>query len=85
MTPTAAAAGFVRLSAFTVEDLAWLIGILEDWLLHASDDTSADLAAFAGNGAFSQPADQHARLIANQLGDHHLTLLNALAATGHQH
>ena len=26
---------------FTVEDLAWLIGVLEDWLLHASDDTSA--------------------------------------------
>ena len=87
MTPTQAAdgEGFVRLSAFTVEDLAWLIGVLEDWLLHASDDTSADLAAFAGNGPFSRPADQHARLIANQLGDHHVTLLHALAATGHEH
>lgn len=31
-----------------------------------------------------RPADQHARLIANQLGDHHVTLLNALAAIGHQ-
>ena len=48
---------------FTVEDLAWLIGVLEDWLLHASYDTSADLATFVGNGAFSRPADQHARVL----------------------
>lgn len=67
-----------------VEDLAWLIGVLEDWLLHATDDTSADLAAFAGNSPFSRTADQHARLIANQLDNHHLTLLKALAAISHQ-
>ena len=52
---------------FTVEDLAWLIGVLEDWLLHASDDTSADLAAFVGHGAFSRPADQHARVLSGQM------------------
>ena len=74
--------GWVRLPVFAVEDLAWLIGVLEDWLLHACDDTTEDLACFAGNGAFTNPAVQHARLIANQLGQHHPRLLHALEAAG---
>jgi hypothetical protein len=28
--------------------------VLEDWLLHASDDVLADLAMFAGNGPFTR-------------------------------
>ena len=74
--------GFLRLAVLQVEDLAWLIGILEDWLLHASDDAYGDLADFAGRGPFTRPADQHGRLIAHQLGDHHVTLLRALRAAG---
>ena len=74
--------GFLRLAVLQVEDLAWLIGILEDWLLHASDDAYGDLADFAGRGPFTRPADQHARIIAHQLGDHHVTLLRALRAAG---
>jgi len=85
-TPTTPAAnaddGFLRLAVLQVEDLAWLIGVLEDWLLHASDDAYDDLAEFAGRGPFTRPADQHGRLIAHQLGDHHVTLLRALRAAG---
>ena len=74
--------GWLRLPVLQIEDLAWLIGILEDWLLHASDDAYDDLAHFAGRGPFTRPADQHGRLIAHQLGDHHVTLLGALRAAG---
>ena len=87
MTPTTttsstAPEGFVLLSVFAVEDLAWLVGILEDWLLHASAEACEDLAEFAGRGAFTRSAEQHARMIARQLGDHHSTLLRALRAAG---
>lgn len=88
MTPTSTTGGpatpdgFVRLSVFMVEDLAWLIGILEDWLLHASEDACEDLAEFAGRGAFTRSTEQHARMIARQLGDHHVTLCRALRSAG---
>ena len=78
----AAPEGFVLLSVFAVEDLAWLVGILEDWLLHASAEACEDLAEFAGRGAFTRSTEQHARMIARQLGDHHSTLLRALRAAG---
>lgn len=90
MTPTATTIsggpavpeGFVLLSVSAVEDLAWLVGILEDWLLHASAEACEDLAEFAGRGAFTRSSGQHARMIARQLGDHHSTLLRALRAAG---
>lgn len=59
--------GWLRLPVLQIEDLAWLIGILEDWLLHAPDDAYDVLAEFAGRGPFTRPADQHGRLIARQL------------------
>ena len=65
-----------------IEDLAWLIGVLEDWLRHASDDAYEDVAHFAGGGAFTRPADQHGRLSAHRLGDHHVTHLRAHRAAG---
>lgn len=65
-----------------VEDLAAIIGVLEDWLLHADDDTLADLARFAGNGPFTARPGQHARLIARELGSHHQHLRRALRAAG---
>jgi len=74
--------GWLRLPILTVEDLAWLIGILEDWLLHASDEAYDDLATFAGRGPFTSHPERHARLIADQLGDYHVTLLKALRAAG---
>lgn len=40
-----------RYAAVCVEELdhsAWLLGRIEDWLLHAHDDTIADWAQFAG-------------------------------------
>jgi hypothetical protein len=40
------------------------------------------LARFAGQGPFTRPADQHARLITHQLGDHHVVLLQALRSAG---
>ncbi len=40
-----------RYAAVAVEELdewAWLLGQLEDWLLHAAEETVADWADFAG-------------------------------------
>lgn len=40
-----------RYAAVHAEELdhwAWLLGRIEDWLLHAHDDTIADWAGFAG-------------------------------------
>ncbi len=40
-----------RYAAVHVEELddwAWLLGRVEDWLLHADDETIADWAAFSG-------------------------------------
>lgn len=31
-----------------LRDLAWLLALLEDWLLHTGDDVRADLATFPG-------------------------------------
>lgn len=31
-----------------LDDWAWLLGRVEDWLLHANHDTIADWAAFSG-------------------------------------
>jgi hypothetical protein len=74
--------GYIRIPTHVIDDLAWLIGVLEDWLLHASDDTAADLAQFAGGGPFTRHPDRHARLIASQLGEHHVVLRRALKAAG---
>ncbi len=31
-----------------IDEWAWLLGCLEDWLLHAQPETAADWAAFSG-------------------------------------
>lgn len=74
--------GFLPVPIDVAEDLTALIGVLEDWLLHASDDTLADLAQFAGGGPFTGRPAQHARLIARELGCHHQNLRRALQAAG---
>ncbi|MEU3456880.1 hypothetical protein ABZ671_25255 [Micromonospora sp. NPDC006766] len=46
-----------------VDDLAHLLGRIEDWLRHADPDTRADLAAFLngpGNGALAATGLLHA-------------------------
>jgi hypothetical protein len=74
--------GFLPVPIDIVEDLTALIGVLEDWLLHASDDVLADLAQFAGGGPFTRRPGQHARLIARELGSHHQQLRRALHTAG---
>ena len=36
--------GWLRLPVLQIEDLAWLIGVLEDWLLHAYGDSRSSPA-----------------------------------------
>jgi hypothetical protein len=36
----------ISLNAFDAEDIAWALGYLEHWLLHAADDTLTDLDEF---------------------------------------
>jgi hypothetical protein len=52
-------------------DLAHLLGVVEDWLLHADDDARADLAGFldgSGNGQLAAAG------LATLLGHNALTL-----------
>lgn len=37
------------------DELAWLLGQLEDWLIHAAEATTADWHAFTGAGGPSIP------------------------------
>lgn len=63
----------VILDADEAADLAHLLSVVEDWLLHADDDAQADLAAFLdGSG--------HGQLAAAGLA----TLLGHNAATLHR-
>jgi hypothetical protein len=39
----------VTLHPHEVEDLYWVLGTLEDWLLHASDEARAELDDLAGH------------------------------------
>ena len=64
-----------------LDEIAWTIGLIEDWLLHTTDDVYNDLATFAGNGAFTRPAHLHGRLIARHLGDHTITISRRLRAS----
>lgn len=65
---------FVRMHVEELDEIAWTLGLIEDWLLHTTDDVYADLAAFAGHGPFTRPAHVHGRLIARHLGDHTITI-----------
>jgi hypothetical protein len=82
-TPNTAAAQQpgVVLDADEAADLAHLLGVVEDWLLHADDDARADLAGFldgSGNGRLAAAG------LATLLGHHALTLHHRLrkATTG---
>jgi hypothetical protein len=74
MTTTATSATTDRgvvLDPDEAADLARLLGVVEDWLLHADDDTRADLAGFldgVGNGHLAAAG------LATLAGHHALTL-----------
>ncbi|MEX2621779.1 MAG: hypothetical protein WD250_16300 [Egibacteraceae bacterium] len=42
------AEGYAAVHVEELDHWAWLLGRIEDWLLHAGEDTIADWAAFAG-------------------------------------
>jgi hypothetical protein len=71
---------FVRMHREELDEIAWTLGVIEDWLLHTTDDVYAGLAAFAGNGPFTRPAHRHGRLIAGHCGDHVVTIRRRLRA-----
>jgi hypothetical protein len=50
-----------NLDPLEAEDLAWLVALVEDWLLHASDETVAELAHFCG-------PNRHVRTVIGKLG-----------------
>lgn len=58
-----------------VEELAGVVGVMEDWLLHADTDTHRDLAGFlAGLGNMNRnPVGQ----LVDELGTHHIALRRA--------
>ena len=72
---------FVAMHREELDEIAWTLGVIEDWLLHAPDEVYADLAAFAGHGPFTRPADLHGRLIARHCGDHTITIQRRLRAS----
>lgn len=69
-TPIAAEPGVV-LDADEAADLAALLDLVEDWLLHADDDARADLAAFLDGSGHGQLA---AAGLATLLGHNATTL-----------
>ncbi len=80
--PAAPESTAVLLDPEQVDELRRLLGTVEDWLLHAGDETREDLAEFlAGPGWSSEaPARLAAGLIAD-LGEHAVLLRRALTGT----
>ena len=58
-----------------IEELAGIVGIIEDWLLHADDDTHHDLAEFL-TGLGHLRHNPVGRLV-DDLGTHHVALRRA--------
>jgi hypothetical protein len=67
-----------------LDELRRLLGTVEDWLLHACDETLDDLGGFLAGQAWSAAAPQRltAALITD-LGDHSVALGRALRSAGH--
>jgi hypothetical protein len=62
----------VVLDPVDAQDLARLLSVIEDWLMHAQDATLADLAAFLDGDA------DHVAWITNAAGDAAVMLLRQL-------
>jgi hypothetical protein len=55
-----------------IEELAGIVGVIEDWLLHADDDTHHDLAEFLrGLGNLHH---RPVGMLIDELGTHHIAL-----------
>lgn len=54
---TAELAGCVLIHPSELEELVWGIDLVEDWLLHTSDETLADLACFLNHSCY-RPAPE---------------------------
>jgi hypothetical protein len=62
-----------------IEQLRRLLGTVEDWLLHASDEARDDLAGFlAGLSWSTAPAERLAAALIAELGEHTILLRQAL-------
>jgi hypothetical protein len=62
-----------------VDELRRLLGTVEDWLLHASDEARDDLAAFLAALAWSTaPPEQLTAALIAELGQHTVQLRAAL-------
>jgi hypothetical protein len=70
----------VLLDPDQIDELRRLLGTVEDWLLHAGDDTLDDLGGFLAGLSWStsSPARLTAALI-DDLGEHTVLLRQALA------
>lgn len=78
--PAAPDSTAVLLDPEHVDELRRLLGIVEDWLLHAGDEARDDLAAFlAGQAWPAAPAERLAAGLIADLGEH--TVLLRLALT----
>jgi hypothetical protein len=77
--PAAPDSPAVLLDPEHVDELRRLLGTVEDWLLHAGDETRDDLATFLTGQAWSAAAPERlaAGLIAD-LGEHTVLLRRAL-------
>lgn len=78
MRTAAQTAPGVVLREHDAEQLAELLGLLEDWLLHAGDDTRAELADFAFHGPAGSRDPGYVRWLIDRLGTHSVALTRQL-------
>jgi hypothetical protein len=72
----------VLLDPDQADDLRRLLGTIEDWLLHCTEDTREDLAEFLTALAWSAaPPERLATSLVADLGEHTVLLRQALART----
>lgn len=76
-TATQTAPGVV-LREHDAEQLAELLGLLEDWLLHAGQDTRTELADFACHGPAGSGDPGYTGWLIDRLGTHSVTLTRQL-------
>jgi hypothetical protein len=77
--PAASESTAVLLDPEQVDELRRLLGTVEDWLLHASDEARDDLAEFLiGQGWSAAPPEWLAAGLIADLGEHTVLLRRAL-------
>jgi hypothetical protein len=75
----------VLVDADEIDELRRLLGTVEDWLLHAADETLDDLGRFLAGLAWSvAPAERLTTALITDLGDHSVTLARALRSAANR-